>query len=45
MYDVLKFLHIVAAIVWVGAGFWTGFFGARVAAFPFDLQKPGNAGQ
>jgi uncharacterized membrane protein len=32
MYDVLKFLHIVAAIVWVGAGFWTGFFGARVAA-------------
>ena len=32
MYDLLKFLHILAAIVWVGGAIWVGFFGMRVAA-------------
>ncbi len=32
MYDWLKFIHIVAAMVWVGGAVWVGFFGRRVAA-------------
>jgi uncharacterized membrane protein len=49
VYDLLKYLHVVASVIWVGAGFFVQYYAfrleradpSRVGAFLKDIEKAG----